>query len=108
MNLTLSPEVEEAEAVRSLIAEIADGETFPIKGGRGCVTAGMFLQERLDEDDIEALLCAVLARNLDGWEARLRALCSQGLGDWLRENRPDMVAERIEELRRENPNEECP
>jgi hypothetical protein len=103
MNLSLSPEVEEEEAVRRILSEIRDGAVYPPSGGKGCVTAGMFLQSRLDDDDIEALLCALLAGNASGWESRLRALCNQGLSDWLRENRPELIKDLVLELRKDDP-----
>lgn len=96
------PQGTEEQAIQSIVDDyLLLGLSYPKKGGRNCVTAGMFLQEALDEDEIEAALTGMAygcGQEFSDQCNRMEKLCRDGLPAWLQVNHSDLIERRQEEL----------
>lgn len=102
LNMAETTEAEEAEAVQNIIEDyLILGWTYPRRGQR-VADAGAFLRDRLDEDETDAALRALLygcREPLTQQTEYLERICRAELPAWLRKHFQDLIAERAQEMR---------
>ena len=90
----------EEEAVRDIVDTLLCGRMYP-PSGRGCIIAGDYLRESLDDDEIANALNAYISGEDTAIEAqrdKLRKICEEELSAWLRKRHSELIEQRVEEL----------
>ena len=89
----------EEEAVRDIVDTLLCGRMYP-PSGRGCVIAGDYLRESLDDDEIANALNAYVSGGeaIEMQRDKLRKICEEELPAWLRKKHPELIEQRVEEL----------
>lgn len=93
---------DEREAIKSIINDfLLCGKCYPPRGGRQVIDAATVLRESADEEEINAMLAALMwghEERLDYWRGYAQRLVEESAGRVLRDQFPALIERRIEEM----------
>lgn len=89
----------EETAIRNIIEDhLLLGYSYPEKGGKHHVTAGMVIEAYSNEDDIQAMLSTLVSSNPTIWREYAENIVKQHGPQYLREEHPDLIDQMLEEM----------